>query len=73
MFSIIEAKELESISSTLNDGAIAKMPSLQNSDVLSRNQACVARFSMDELWYRSSVVQVVDAEHVEVRCSCLYY
>jgi len=61
-----EAKELEAISSTLNDGAIAKMPSLQNSDILSRSQACVARFSMDELWYRSSVVQVVDAEHVEV-------
>ena len=72
MLAIIEAKELEAISSTLNDGAIANMPSLQNSDMLSRSQACVARFSMDELWYRSSVVQVVDAEHIEVRCTRWY-
>ena len=54
------------VSQTLNDGNIASMPGLQSSIELTQNQACVAQFTTDELWYRSSVVRIIDTEHVEV-------
>ena len=55
------------ISETLNEGEIANMSDLQNSSELIPNQACVAQFSEDHLWYRSSVVRIVDDKHIEVR------
>lgn len=54
------------ISQVLNNGDIANSPSVQNARELQQNQACVAQFSADELWYRASVIKIDDSENVEV-------
>ena len=57
---------LRAVSQKCNDGEITELPGMQSTDDLSVDQACVAQFSEDNLWYRAAVVEVVDSAHAEV-------